>query len=284
MNVIFHHCQNKIFFKQQNQEKLVFFYPEGSISPLRNRLPSIAPLPSRLNNYNFSRPITEITDEKNNTISITPKKTVLPPIEQRQSQQLQAIFPDADGTIEKTSETFKETSDNIDEIIEKLSKSDEFDNDQVTFEFEFFTGRVNPKINSFVKKYGLTNENIQFVDFLQSDYCKEIFQSNDLKIHIETSNIYYEDTDTNKSIFEFMKNKQNTSKGLINSNLKFEGNYKDFFQWILDEFGAQEKTSYNIFSFKNTKYLVNHFNDFQNSIGGTLIKIRQSCNRQLPCS
>ena len=46
---------------------------------------------------------------------------------------------------------------------------------------------------------------MQFVDFLQSDYCKEILQSNDLKIHIETGNIYYQDTETNKSIFEFMK-------------------------------------------------------------------------------
>ena len=60
----------------------------------------------------------------------------------------------------------------------------------ITFEFEFFTGRVNPKFDSFVQRYGLTNENIQFVDFLQSDYCKEILQSNDLKIHVETGNIY----------------------------------------------------------------------------------------------
>ena len=44
-------------------------------------------------------------------------------------------------------------------------------------------------------------------------------QNNDLKIHIETGNIYYDDTDTNESIFEFMKNQQNVSKGLINTDL-----------------------------------------------------------------
>ena len=48
-----------------------------------------------------------------------------------------------------------------------------------------------------------------------------ILQSNDLKIHIETGNIYYQDTDTNKSIFEFMKNQQNISKGVIHTKLKF---------------------------------------------------------------
>ena len=71
---------------------------------------------------------------------------------------------------------------------------------------EFFTGGRNSKFDSFVKKYGLTNENLKFVDFLQSHYWKEIMQSNDLKIHIETGNIYYNDTDTNESIFEFTKN------------------------------------------------------------------------------
>ena len=77
---------------------------------------------------------------------------------------------------------------------------------------------------------------MQFVDFLQSDYRKGILQSNDLKIHIETGNIYYQDTDTNKSIFEFMKNQQDASKGFVNTDLKFDGSYKSYFQWILNEF------------------------------------------------
>ena len=38
----------------------------------------------------------------------------------------------------------------------------------------------------------------------------------------------------------------------------------------------QEKTRYDLFSFKNTKYLIYRFNGFQNSIGGPLIKIRHS--------
>ena len=50
------------------------FLSEESIWPLKNRLPNIAPLSSRPSVDNFSRPITEITDEKSNNISITPKK------------------------------------------------------------------------------------------------------------------------------------------------------------------------------------------------------------------
>ena len=175
---------------------------------MQNKLPNIATLPSRPSVDNISRPITKMAYESNNTISMMTKKTVVEPIRQKQlSEQLQQIFPDVDQTIKKESETFKERSRDLDEIIEKLGKSSESDEsfDQVTFKFEFYTGGRNSKLDSFVKKYGLTNENLEFVGFLQSDYCKEM-QSNDLKIHIETGNIYYNDTDTNESIFEFMKN------------------------------------------------------------------------------
>ena len=94
-----------------------------------------------------------MTDEKNNTIFITPTKPVLELIGERQlSEQLQEIFPDVDETIKKVSETFKERSQDIDKITDKLSKpNDNDENDQVTFEFDFFTGGVNYKFNSFVK-------------------------------------------------------------------------------------------------------------------------------------
>ena len=101
-------------------------------------------------------------------------------------------------------------------------------------------------------------------------------QSNDLKIHIETGNLYYNDRDTNESIFDFMKNQQNNSKGVINYDLKFDGSYKHYFKWILNEYEAPEKTKYDLLAFQNTKYLVYRFNDYQNSIGGPLTQIRHS--------
>ena len=73
-----------------------------------------------------------------------------------------------------------------------------------------------------------------------------------------------------------MKNQQNTSKGIINTDLKFDGTYKNYFHWILNAFEAQEKPKYDLFLFKNTKYLAYCFNYFQNSIGQPLIKIRHS--------
>ena len=216
--------------------------------------------------------------KKNNTIAITPKKLVLPPIKQKQlSEQLEGIFPDVDQTIQKQSETLKERIENVEELIDTFTKSNDYDADeQNVFEFESFTGGENQKFNSFVRKVGLTTENLKFLDFLQTDYCKEILISNDLKIHIETGIIYYNDTDTNESVFEFVKNQQDSSKGIINTDLKYEGSYKNYFQWILNGVEPYEKTKYDLLLFKNTKYLLYRFNDFQNSIGKSLIKVKHS--------
>ena len=53
--------------------KTSFLFSDGSLSPLRNKLLTLPPLPSKPSVGNFSRSITQRTDEKNNTISIMPK-------------------------------------------------------------------------------------------------------------------------------------------------------------------------------------------------------------------
>ena len=110
------------------------------------------------------------------------------------SKQLHKIFPDVDDTIKERADTFKERNSDIDELVEKVGRTEESES---TSEFEFFSGGENFEFNSFVKTFGLTTENFAFVDFLQSDFCKEILLTNALKIHIETGSIYYNDIDTN---------------------------------------------------------------------------------------
>ena len=220
-----------------------------------------------------------MTDEKYNTMAITPKRPV-PKIEETNlSKQLQSIFPDADQTIKRKSKTFKEKIDDLDKIIEKVSNIDDDQddqNEQKISEFEFFTGRFNQKFDSFVGKFGLSTENQELVHFLQWDLCKEILENSNLKIHIETGNIYYKNEDTNESIFEFIKNEQDSSKGMINYDLPFEGNFKDYYKWILNNYDSYEKTKFDLLTFKNTKYLIYRFNDMQKSTVRPMIKIRHS--------
>ena len=54
-----------------------------------------------------------------------------------------------------------------------------------------------------VKLIGLSTDSIEFLEFLQSDFCREIFIENKLKNHIETGNIFFNNLDTNESIYDF---------------------------------------------------------------------------------
>ena len=82
--------------------KHVFLFSE-SLSPLRNRLLNIVPLPSRPSTDNFARPLTRIVDDKTNTIEITPK-ILTPNINKKKlSKQLQEVFPNVNEVIKEDS-------------------------------------------------------------------------------------------------------------------------------------------------------------------------------------
>ena len=68
---------------------------------------------------------------------------------------------------------------------------------KMMFEFEFFTGGKKPKFDKYIRNFGLRSDNLEFLDFIQSEYCKEILENNNLKIHTETGNIYHKNIDTN---------------------------------------------------------------------------------------
>ena len=142
-----------------------FLFLDRSLSPLRNRLQNIALLPSRSSIDNFARPLTWIIDDKSNTIEITPKKPTPNIDETNLSKQLQEIFPNVTEVIKEDSNEFKEKIDDLNEILDKIGKSEDED-DQKPFESEFLTGRANQKFNKYIGNFGLSSDNLEFLDFV----------------------------------------------------------------------------------------------------------------------
>ena len=101
---------------------------------------------------------------------------------------MQEIFPNVKEVIKEDSNDLKEKIDDLNEILDKTGKGEDED-DQKLFEFGFFTGGKNQKFDKYIGNFGLSSDNLEFLDFLQSDFCKEILENNDLKIHIETGSI-----------------------------------------------------------------------------------------------
>ena len=81
----------------------MFFLFSESLSPLRNRLLNIVPLPSRPSTDNFARPLTRIVDDKTNTIEITPKISTPNINKKKLSKQLQEVFPNVNEVIKEDS-------------------------------------------------------------------------------------------------------------------------------------------------------------------------------------
>ena len=58
--------------------------------------------------------------------------------------------------------------------------------------------------------------------------------------------------------------------------MSFEGNFKDYFNWITNDYDSYEKTKFDLLTLKNTKFLVYRFNDTLKSTGQPVTKIRHS--------
>ena len=113
-----------------------------------------------------------------------------------------------------------------------------------------------------MRSAALPPNNLEFLDFLQSDQCKQIFIENKLKINIERGTIYYNNTDTNEGILDFIFNQQNPVTGEISYNFTYGVSYKNYFNWLMTGFDSYEKAKLDVLKFKNAKYLFYRFNNF----------------------
>ena len=107
-----------------------------------------------------------------------------------------------------------------------------------------------------MRRAALSPSNLEFLDFLQ------IFIENKLKINTESDNIYYDNTDTNEGILDFIFNQQNPVTGDIPYNFTYGDSYKIYFNWLITGFDSYKKAKLDILRFKNAKYLFYCFNNF----------------------
>ena len=109
-----------------------------------------------------------------------------------------------------------------------------------------------------MKLIGLSTDSIEFLEFLQSDFCQEIFIQNKLKIHIETGNIFFNNLDTNESIYGFFQQQENQSKAKINFELSFTDSYEDYFDLLVQAFKGNKYQKYDVLTNKNSNiYFIN---------------------------
>ena len=80
---------------------------------------------------------------------------------------------------------------------------DEIDIRKIPREIEFYFGGENYNFFLMCSQLGLNEDNENFIDFLSSDIGSQIFREIMLSIHIEMGNSFYDNYNTNESVYSF---------------------------------------------------------------------------------
>ena len=179
--------------------------------------------------------------------------------EERQiSEKIQKLFPDV-GEINKN-EKKADVIVEYENLSETLGSIEPTEN--IPFDFEFFNGGPHRRFSEILENFADDNEDItEFINFLQGDICRNILENNKLKIHVDSGKIFYENEDTNESIFNFILAQNNPISGYIERNISFDQDYKTYFQWVSSAFSETEKNKLDISTNVNSKFLFYRFND-----------------------
>ena len=84
-------------------------------------------------------------------------------------------------------------------------------------------------------RLGLNKDNASFTEFLLSVIGSQIFRENMLSIHIETGNTFYDNYNTNESIYSFLLNKQDQTKQIIPATLIYKDFFSNYLKYFLDD-------------------------------------------------
>ena len=77
----------------------------------------------------------------------------------------------------------------------------------------------------------LNESNNAFLVYLTTGYAHEILAKNKIKIHLETGNIYYNNINMQKSIYDFLLAQQDETKKLMD----YETDLSDYFDFYLNK-------------------------------------------------
>ena len=97
-------------------------------------------------------------------------------------------------------------------------------------------------------------------------------------MYLQTPWIFYifYNIDTNESIYSFFQQQEYYSKAFMNFYFIFWDSYSDYFEWLTNKFKAKQDDKYDVWTNKNSKYLLYKFNDWLAIIGELVKAVRHS--------
>ena len=110
--------------------------------------------------------------------------------------------------------------------------------------------------------FNLNSDNSDFIDLLSSDIGSQILQQNQLSVHIETGNIFFNNYNTVEFIYDFLMTRQNDTKKIIHAMLPYTDSFSNSIKYFMDNIDADTVDRFDFFTNKNVNYLFYRFNEY----------------------
>ena len=143
-------------------------------------------------------------------------------------------------------------------------------------QLRFFTGG-NSGINELSihamnkVKSELNKSNKAFLDYLVSDCACAILAKNKIKIHLDTGNIYCDNTNLEESIYDFILAQQIEPKKPLDYEINFTGGFNSYINEIMNPITDNRD---DLHTLSASKVLFYHFNNLMHNLNEDTYKIR----------
>ena len=126
-----------------------------------------------------------------------------------------------------------------------------------------FNNRESTSIKSFaVRKRDKIKVTTCFIAFLLSDQGQNLMTNNNLSIHIESGDIFYQNFNTGENFYNFLMAQQNNQMANIPKKSSYHHSFEHYVKNFLPSFSLDDVDKLDPYSNKNAKYLFYRFNDF----------------------
>ena len=122
----------------------------------------------------------------------------------------------------------------------------------IPFELEFFVGgEENVDLQNKIIQLGVDEDGLKFLNYLQSDHCGELMKTNKIKIHTESGNLFFDNVNSNESIYDFFLKQLDPTKILMLVEFEISNNYGNYVLEYLDTIKNKNDDKYDMLRHKN---------------------------------
>ena len=79
----------------------------------------------------------------------------------------------------------------------------------------------------------LSKSSLEFLDYLSSNYGKELLHKNKLKIHLESGEIFHDNVNTGENFYNFFSDQEDETKNFVDWNLNLSGDLEYYIRETL---------------------------------------------------